>query len=333
MITVGEDSRRGSISPRKFVLPVVLGLVVLLGLIVISGGVYTVDAGEQAVVLQFGRPIGVPITEPGLHFKTPFVQDVVRFDKRILSWDGAPDQIPTGGREFIYVDTTARWRISDPLQFLKSVRDERGAQSRLDDILDSVVRDTISKTELVEIVRSANWDVKPEDIAREGIGQDNQSDLLREIKVGREGLENAILAEALNAMPSLGIDLVDVRIKRLNYVASVQAQVFQRMISERQRIAAQFRSEGHGEASRISGDAARELATVRSEAKRAAEVIRGTADAEATRIYAEAYGKDPEFFAFLRTLKSYELTLGSKATLVLGADSEYFKALRGAGTR
>ncbi|MGE0143738.1 MAG: protease modulator HflC [Planctomycetota bacterium] len=310
-----------------------VGLLVLLLLLLGSGGIYSVDAGEQAVVLQFGKPVSGTIDEPGVHFKLPFVQDVVRFDKRILSWDGNPGQVPTGGREFISVDTTARWRIADPLQFLKAVRTERDAQSRLDDVLDSAVRDVISRTELVEIVRSAEWKVDPKDLEREVEGVENQTELLRPIKVGREGLERAIMTEASKAMPGLGIELVDVRIKRLNYVDSVQQQVFLRMVAERQRVAAHFRSEGEGDASRIRGEAARELATIRSEAKRQAEVIRGEADAEATRIYAEAYGKSPEFFTFLRTLESYGRTLGERTTLIMGGDSDYFQLLEKGGGR
>jgi membrane protease subunit HflC len=293
-----------------------------------TGAYYEVDQGEQAVVLQFGRPIGQPVTTPGLHFKMPFLQDVRRFDKRILQWDGDPNQIPTRGREFISVDTTARWRVADALQFLRSVRDESGAQSRLDDILDSVVRDTISSTELVEIVRSADWKLSAQDLERAVVIEENAAVLTRPIQSGRERLESQILTEARKAMPQYGIELVDLRIKRLNYIASVQKQVFDRMISERARVAEQFRSEGQGEASRIRGDTAKELALLRSEAKRRAEVVRGDADAEATRIYSESYSADPSFYEFLRTLQSYESSLGDKTTFVLGADSEYFRFLR-----
>lgn len=322
-----------SSSPRTIVVLVLIALVALLALITLSGGFYVVDAGEQVVVLQFQRPVGEPVTTPGLHFKTPFVQDVVRFDRRLLSWDGEPDQITTRGREFISVESTARWRIADPLKFLQSVRDESGARSRLDDVLDSVVRDKVSSTELVEIVRSASWTVAPEDLEREVVGTDSQNELARKITVGRQGLENSILEEAQKAMPAYGIELVDVRIKRLNYVKTVQQQVFGRMISERQRIAAQFRSEGEGEGSRIRGDTARELASLRSEAKRQAEIVRGEADAEATRIYAEAYGQDPDFFEYLRTLESYGRSLGERTTLVLSADGGYFDLLRGGARR
>jgi membrane protease subunit HflC len=299
--------------------------------IVLSASAYIVGEAEQAVILQFGRPIGEAVDRAGLHFKMPFVQEVKRFDRRILSWDGDPNQIPTLGREFISIDTTARWRIVDPLRFFQSVRDETGAQSRLDDIIDSVVRDQISRTELNEIVRSADWNVTSEDLDRVDVvaRDDEAEDLTEEVQLGRDKLIQRILEEAGRGLPdTIGIELVDVRIKRLNYIPSVREQVFSRMITERQRIAEQFRSEGQGEASRIQGDTARELAVIRSEAERAAEVIRGEADAEATRIYNEAYSDDPEFYVLLRTLESYRKTIGSSTELYLGADAEYFRFLR-----
>jgi len=304
---------------------VVLGVA---GLITLLSASYTLDETEQAVVLEFGKPVGEPITEAGLHFKAPFIQEVVVFDKRWLVWDGDPNQVPTRGREFISVDTTARWRISDALQFLKSVHNESGAQSRLDDVIDSVVRDKISSTDLVEIVRLASWDVTKADLARAIVktgGKDHQ--LTQKVEIGRDKLTRSILEEARKSMPQYGIELVDVRIKRLNYVPSVQKQVFERMISERERIAEQFRSEGDGEASRIRGETARTLAEIRSEAKRKGEVIRGEADAEATRIYNAAYGEDASFYEFWRTMQSYRKTLNG-AVLLLGPDSDYFRYLR-----
>jgi membrane protease subunit HflC len=306
-------------------------VLVIAGAIVLQSSVYFVDQGEQAVVLQFGRPVGDPITEPGVHFKTPFIQEVRRYDKRLLSWDGDPNQIPTRGREFISIDTTARWRIVDPLRFLKSVRDESGAQARLDDIIDSSVRDNISSTELTEIVRSKDWEVTEEDLQKADVVEpkDEGAALTDDIKMGRNTLTRKILEEASVGLPEqYGIELVDVRIKRLNYIPSVREQVFQRMISERQRIAAQFQSEGQGEASRINGDTSRQLADIRSEARRRAEVIRGEADAEATRIYNEAYAAGPEFYALLRTLESYAKTLGKQTELIISSDSAYFRVLR-----
>jgi len=309
----------------------VLLLVLVVGGVVLSSSVFFVDEAEQALVLQFGKPVGEAITTPGIHFKTPFIQEVRRYDKRLIAWDGAPNQIPTRGREFISIDTMARWKIVDALQFVKSVRDESGAQTRLDDIIDSVVRDKISSTELTEIVRSKDWEVTEEDLKRANVmaPENDSSALTSEIKVGRNTLTKAILNEASKDMPELyGIELVDVRIKRLNYIPSVREQVFQRMISERQRVAAQFRSEGQGEASSIMGDTSRQLSEIRSEAKRKAEVIRGEADAEATRIYNEAYSEDPEFYALLRTLESYPITLGKQTELLISSESEYFKVLR-----
>ncbi len=313
-----------------YVLPVV-GVLIVAALIVLFSAAYTLNETEQAVILQFGKPVGESIESPGLHFKAPFIQEVRRFDKRLLAWDGDPNQVPTLGREFISVDTTARWRIVDALKFLESVRDETGAQSRLDDIIDSVVRDKISSTELVEIVRSGDWDVSEDDIKSMKVVKASEGDknLTREVRMGRLQLTRDILREASKGMPeNYGIELVDVRIKRLNYIPSVRRQVFSRMISERQRIAEQFRSEGQGEASRVRGETSRELAEIRSEARRKAEVIRGEADAEATGIYNEAYAADPEFYAFSRTLESYAQSLSEKAVFVLGADSEYFKYFR-----
>lgn len=302
---------------------------VIVGVVIVSGAVFTVDQAEQVVVLQFGKPVGEPVTEPGLHFKMPFIQELRRFDKRLIVWDGDPNQVPTRGREFISVDATARWRIVDALQFLKSVRDEAGAQSRLDDIIDSVVRDNISSTELTEIVRSKDWKVSEKDLERLDVvplENDAPDELTESIRLGRETLTRNILREASKGMPEkYGIELVDVRIKRLNYITSVRQQVFQRMTSERQRIAEQFRSQGEGEASRIEGDTSRELALIRSEAQRKAEVVRGEADAEAMRIYNEAFASDADFFSFLRTLESYPETLNERSVLILGTDSDYLK--------
>jgi membrane protease subunit HflC len=305
--------------------PIILGAIALLGLIVLRDATFVIDQAEQAILVQFGEPIGEPINEPGLHFKTPFIQEVRRFDKRLLAWDGDVSQIPTLGREFVIVDTTARWRIADPLQFMRSVRDESGARTRLDDIIDSVARDIVSGTNLEEIVRSRDWQVDSEDIeAEEGVVRADVA--LDKPKKGRERLEQEMLAAASRLMPELGIELVDVRIKRINYIDSVRRQVETRMIAERQSIAERFRSEGQGKSQEILGDMERQLRTIRSEAERQAAEIRGRADAEATRIYGEAYGADPEFYAFFRTLESYR-NLGENSTLMIDADSEFFRYL------
>jgi len=307
------------------------GFLLVLALFLGWNAIFVVDQSEQAIVVQFGEPVGEAISEPGLHFKTPFIQDVRRFDRRLLAWDGDISQIPTLGREFVIVDTTARWRIADPLQFLRSVRDEAGARTRLDDIIDSVARDIVSGTHLEEIVRSRDWDV--DDAAIEPGAAVPADVALDKPKKGRERLEQEMLAAAAKQMPELGIELVDVRIKRINYIDSVRRQVESRMISERQSIAERFRSEGQaerfrsegqGKSQEILGQMERELRTIRSEAERQAAEIRGKADAEATRIYGESYGADPEFYAFMRTLESYR-SLGENTTLMIDGDADYFR--------
>lgn len=302
---------------------------VIIASVVGSAATYTIDEAEQAVVVQFGAPVGDPVTEPGLHFKLPFVQEVRIFEKRTLAWDGDPNQVPTRGREFISVDTAARWRISEPLTFLESLRDETGAQSRLDDVIDSVVRDKISSTSLEEIVRSTTWEISEEQLESTLLA--DEESVSDQIELGREGLTRQILEEAKQPLAGYGIELVDVRIKRLNYVESVQRQVFNRMISERQRIAAQFRSEGQGTAAEILGQTDKQLAEIRSEAARRAEVILGEAEAEATAIFNQAYSVDPEFYGFYRTLESYRNTIGPNTTLMLDRGAEFFRYLQDAG--
>ena len=300
-------------------------LVVLVAAIVVFSSAFVVDEAEQAIIVQFGEPQGDVISTPGLHWKLPFVQEVRRYDRRLLVWDGDVSQIPTLGREFIQVDTTARWRIVDPLQFLRSVRDERGGRTRLDDIIDSVVRDIISGTELEEIVRSGDWDVDVDELDEVEQDRDDVS-LTKRPKLGREKLESEILKSASKLMSDLGIELKDVRIKRINYIDSVRRQVENRMISERQAIAERFRAEGQGRSLEITGEMERELRRINSEAAREAEEIRGDADAEAINIYGEAFGADPEFYAFIRTLETYK-ALGDNATLMIRSDSDFFRYL------
>lgn len=303
----------------------VLTIVVAIAAATLYSAAFVVDEAEQAIIVQFGEPRGDVIGEPGLHWKLPFIQEVRRYDKRLLVWDGDVTQIPTLGREFIQVDTTARWRIVDPLQFLRSVRDERGGRTRLDDIIDSVVRDIISGTDLEEIVRSGDWDVDVEELDEVEQDRDDVA-LTKRPKLGREKLEAEILKSAAKRTPGLGIELKDVRIKRLNYIDSVRRQVENRMISERQAIAERFRAEGQGRSLEITGEMERELRRINSEAVRKAEEIRGDADAEAIRIYGEAFGADPEFYAFIRTLDTYK-ALGDNATLMIRADSDFFRYL------
>jgi membrane protease subunit HflC len=304
-------------------------LVVVALMFVVMNSAFIIDQAEQGIIVQFGEPIGGVIDEPGLHWRVPFIQEVRRFDKRLLDWQGDVSQIPTLGREFIIVDTTARWRILDPLQFLRSVRDEQGARTRLDDILDSVVRDIVSGTELEEIVRSADWQVDVSSLAEEEIDALAETDLERPTK-GRAQLEDEMLSAASRLMPGLGIELVDVRIKRINYIDSVRQQVEARMISERESIAARFRSEGEGRSQEILGEMERELRRIRSEAERQAQEIIGEADAAATRIYGEAFGADPEFYDFFKTLESYR-ALGQNTTLMIDADSDFFRYLQSTG--
>jgi membrane protease subunit HflC len=301
-----------------------LVILIVLGVIV-SRAAFTIDQAEQGIIVQFGEPIGGVISDPGLHWRVPFIQQVRRFDKRLLDWDGDVSQIPTLGREFIIVDATARWRIADPLQYLRSVRDEIGARTRLDDIIDSVARDIVSGTELEEIVRSADWQVDVEDLAQEDLDVLEETDQQRP-QTGRAQLEREMRAAARIPRPGLGIELVDVRIKRINYIDSVRELVESRMIAERQSIAARFRSEGQGRSQEILGTMERELRRISSEAERRAQEIIGAADAEATKIYGEAYGEDPAFYAFSKTLESYS-TLGENTTLMIDADSDFFRYL------
>jgi membrane protease subunit HflC len=298
---------------------------VVAALLLIFSSAYVVDQSQQAVVVQFGEPVGGVVIEPGLHWRIPFIQEVRRFDRRLLAWDGDVSQIPTLGREFVVVDTTARWRIVDALQFLRSVRDEAGARTRLDDIIDSVARDIVSGTELEEIVRSADWDVDVSELSEEDVAAVETD--LEKPKKGRGQLEKEMLAAASRLMPGLGIELVDVRFKRINYIDSVRAQVENRMIAERQSIAARFRSEGEGKSQEILGEMERKLRGISSEAARQAEEIIGKADAEATRIYGRAYGADPEFYSFFRTLESYD-AMGENTTLMIKADSDFFRYLQ-----
>ena len=302
-------------------------LVVIL--VILSGTFYVLPEGEQAVIVQFGRPVGAAVKEAGLHMKIPFIQDVRRFEKRLLIWDGEPNQVPTAGREFIWVDTTARWRISDPKTFLESVATEQGAQSRLDDIIDSVVRDFVSSNSLVELVRSSNWET-PKDEVLEEAPQEVVKELQKEVRLGREQITRGILEEARKITPRYGIELVDVRIKRLNYVDSVRQKVYDRMISERKRIAARFRSEGEGRSAEILGNMEKNLREIRSTAYRKVQEIRGDADAKATTIYGKAYGKDPEFYAFSHTLEALKDGKNGKSVLMLTTDSDYYRYLKNA---
>ena len=300
---------------------ILVGIVIFLALIVLGNALYSVDQTQQAVITQFGKPIKV-ITEPGLQVKKPFVQQVTFFDKRILRWDGRATQIPTRDKKYIWVDTCAWWKISDPLKFLQSVRDETGAQARLDDVIESAVRNYITDNILLEVVRDTN---RVMEISEMGL---KRKEIEKEIKKGREKISRGILKEASKLMPQYGIKLIDVRIKRINYVDSVQKRVYARMIAERKQIAAEYRSEGEGLRSEILGRREKELKKIQSAAYMKAQQIMGKADATAVDIYAKAYSKDPEFYSFLNTLNTYKKTLGKNTWLILSTDSDYFKYLK-----
>ena len=300
-----------------------LSLVIVFVALVIAGqAAYTVSETEQIIITQFGEPVGDPVVSPGLHFKIPFIQRTNVFEKRFLEWDGNPNQVPTRDKRFIWVDTYARWRIVDPLLFFQRLRDERGAQSRLDDILDGETRNAVARHDLIELVRSTNRD--PQDVL---IESEEEAAILEEIARGRREVTRQILETAAGRTADLGIELLDLRFKRINYVEEVQQDVFARMIAERQRIAEEFRSVGQGESARIHGERERELAQIQSEAYRRAEELRGEADANATSIYAEAYNRDGEFYAFTKSLETYEATMDPSTLFILGTDSELLQFL------
>ncbi len=306
----------------------------LIVLLVVISAAYTVNESQQAIITQFGRPIGDPIIEPGIHFKVPFLQEVNFFEKRFLEWDGDANQIPTKGKKFIWVDTYARWRIQDPLLFFQRVRNERGAQARLDDILDGETRNAIANHDLHEIIRNTNR--KPTLITATQTLAGETNVVLPKIKIGREKITREILAAASERTKELGIELLDLRFKRINYYEDVRQKVYERMITERKRIADKFRSEGQGKASKILGDKDRELKRIQSEAYRKSEEILGKADAEATAIYAAAYNRNRdtrEFFRFIKTLETYRNTFSEKDWLILSTKSDFYKLLENQGSK
>jgi membrane protease subunit HflC len=308
------------------ILPIVIGIIVLLILFVLGGALYTVHETETVILTQFGRPVGEPVTEPGLHFKTPFVQEVNRLEKRILEWDGDPTEMPTKDKMYISVDTFARWRISDPSTYFVKLGSERRALSRLEDIIGSEVRTAIAGHELIEVVRSDKDRELPPNQTAEGTTASVQQKATR----GRMALQMDILNAAAPKLTDLGIELLDVRIKRVNYNQNVVGNIYQRMISERQQIAQRFRSEGEGEAARINGRRGRDLRKVESEAYKRVQELQGEADAEASRIYAEAYNQSTEaqgFYGFLKTLDTYRTILGKQTSMILSTNSELFELL------
>jgi len=300
---------------------------VLIVLLFVTGTIYTVREDQQVILTQFGKPIGEPKTEAGLHFKLPFIQKVNVIEKRVLAWDGDSAQMPTRDKTYIQVDTFARWEISKPLLYFKTLRDERSALSRLDDILGSETRNAVAKHDLLEVVRSTK-DRKPEKTDL----QTEKEALFEPIKIGRREIEKNMYEIAKTKLEDIGINLLDLRFKRINYNQSVAPQIYEQMISERQQIAERFRSEGAGEAARTMGKMEREVKRIESEAYLKIQSILGEADAESTRIYAEAYGGTPEresFYEFVKTLEAYDKILDEKTTVILSTDSELFKLLKG----
>ncbi len=296
--------------------------------ILINQSIFVLEEGKQVVITQFGRPVGNPITEAGLKFKLPFVQEKHEFEKRILTWDGDPNQIPTKEKKYIWVNTTARWRIVDSLKFLQTVTTYQAGLSRLDDIIDSVVRDIISSNLLVEVVRSHSWTAPVREVtAAEGAQETDEVDAGK-IILGREKISRIMLQAAAKLTLPYGIELVDVRIKRLNYVESVRNKVYGRMISERKRIAAGFRSEGEGKKAEIIGRMEKELQQITSEAYKKAQIVQGQADAEATQIYGQAFNQDPEFYEFFKTLDTYKSMSNENVYLILTTGSDFYKYIK-----
>jgi len=307
-----------------------VALAVLIFILFATGTVYTVREDEQVILTQFGKPVGEPVKEAGLHFKIPFVQKVNSIEKRVLPWDGQSSQMATRDKLYIQVDTFARWEISKPLEYFETLRDERSAQSRLDDILGSETRSAVANHNLIEIIRSTK-DREPQQ-AEELDGQSS----LEPIDTGRSQIEKNIFNAAREKLDGLGINLLDLRFKRVNYTQQVERDIFIRMISERQQIAERFRSEGAGEAARTMGNMEREVKTIQSEAYKKVQSILGKSEAESTRIYAEAYGGSPEresFYQFIKTLEAYDSILDQNTTVIMSTEAELFKFLQGPGTK
>ncbi len=304
---------------------VFLAVIAILVLIVFASAAYTVDQTMQAIITQFGKPVGEPITEPGLHFKTPFIQKVHYFERRIMEWDSDHREIPTQDKKFIKADATARWHIVDPLKYFKRVNLETQAQSRLDDIVGGAMKNVITKLNLIESVRSSNREFS---VVIEDTFSDDTTKETYNIKVGRHKIGELIKEQANPNLVAFGIELLDVRLRRVNYVDTVRNEVYQRMISERRRMAEFYRSEGQGRQMAIEGEREKKLKMIQSSAYKKAEEIKGEADAKAAAIYAEAYGQDTKFYKFLKTLESYEKTMDTGVDLILTTNSDFFGYLK-----
>jgi len=300
----------------------------IITLLLITGSAFIVDETEQVIITQFGKVVGSPIKEPGLYVKIPLIQEVNYFPKNLLQWDGNPGQIPTLDKTYIWVDTFARWKIVDPVKFFQTVNNTVSALARLDDIIDPAVRNFITSYSLIETVRKSAREL---DTFEMGMMENKKYEFQSSfaIKTGRELIMKGILEQAQPKLAQFGIELVDVKIKRINYVTEVRDSVYARMVAERKQIAEKFRSEGHGEAQKITGEKERDLKQITSEAYRKAQELQGKADAEATRIYAKAFGTDPAFYSFIKTLEVYNEALGKDTSIILSTDSELFKYLKG----
>jgi membrane protease subunit HflC len=303
--------------------PLWLLTLAVVGLFVLQASMFTVAENEQVLMTRFGRVSGV-VDAPGLHWKTPFVQDIHSFDRRWLEWDGSPNQIPTRDKKYIWVEVFARWRIADVVKFYKNMRDEQSAQSRLDDIIDGEVRNVIANHDLIDLVRSSSRQFERGDEA----DVTDEDVVTFAPTLGREQIAGLVLKKSALIMPDYGVELADVQIKRVSYVDSVQRKVFERMVSERKRIAERYRSQGNGKRAEIEGKLERERLRVRSDAYRQAEEIRGKADAEAARIYADAYNHDPELYGFLRSLETYKSIINEDTDIVLSTDAPLLRYLR-----
>ena len=307
-------------------------VILFMGTYVSMSSIYTVSEVEQVIITQFGKPVGDPVTTAGLKIKAPFIQEINPIDKRVLEWDGSPSDMPTKDKLYISVDLFARWRITDPLQYFLRLRDERSAQSRLDDILGSETRNAVAKHELIEIIRTTKDRIPLRDTLLTEVERELDMGTLVPIQKGRKLVEQEIFAAAAEKVRVFGIELLDIRFKRINYNESVRPKIYDRMISERRQIAERFLSEGNGEAARIRGNRVRDLNKIQSEAYRQVEEIRGIADAKATEIYAKAYNQSAEaveFYEFTRTMQSYKSIITENTTLVLSTDSDLFKFLKG----
>ena len=302
---------------------ILIVIVMAAAAFLVYNAAYTVDETQQVIITQFGRIVGTPKTDPGLRFKVPFIQRANYFAKNLLDWDGDPGQIPTLDKTFIWVDTFARWKITDPVKFFQTVNNQFSAVGKLNDIIDPAVRNFITSYSLIETVRKSSRSLDTSDVVTEDRIRTSYA-----VNVGREKITQGILKQAQPKLAQFGIELVDVKIKRINYVEQVRKSVYNRMIAERKQIAEKYRSEGRGEAQKILGERERELQRITSEAYRTAQEIKGKADAEATIIYAEAYGVDPEFYSFVQTLETYDQSLDEKNTLILSTESEFLKYLK-----